>query len=119
MCSIFYKYHPSKIIPLDSTIHEAYILRCLKKSVQSKDACYITSAFHSLCIAIEQSTQQKACSDMLLDKLIPIIQYKCHAKCLHETLEKVNVNLDGDANGATGYSMCLFQSAALESCKIK
>ena len=118
MHPIFKKYNLSEIVPLDSTIHEAYILKCLKKAVQTKDACYITAAFHSLCIAIEQQNHQKATSDMLLDKLIPIIQHKCYGKRLCSALNSVEVNLDGDANGATGYGMCLFHSAALESCKI-
>lgn len=111
MFSIFKHYSSHVIVPLDSTIHEAYIIRCLCKGIQTNDACYITAAFHSLCIAIEQLTQQKATSDILLDKLIPIIQHKCHPKHLQRALHSVSVNLDGDGNGATGYSMCLFQSA--------
>ena len=118
MHSIFKTYTPREIVPLDSTVHESYIIKCLKKSVQTKDACYITSALHSLCIAIERLTQKKATSDMLLDTLIPILQSKCNVQCLRKALQSVQVNLDGDANGATGYSMCLFQSATMEGCKI-
>lgn len=115
MYSIFKKYTPREIVPLDSTIHEAYILRCLKKSVQTRDACYITSAFHSLCIAIERLTHREATTDSLLDKLIPILQSKCHLQRLCKALNRTKTNLDGDANGATGFSMCLFQSAIIQA----
>lgn len=115
---IFKTYSLNKIVPVDSSIQESYIIRCLKNAIQSKDAVYLTSALISLTISLEFAKQHVS-ADVLLDILVPILHTKCNLSTLTTLLERVNCSLQGDANGATGYSLCLFQSASIVACKLQ
>lgn len=111
MSRYFISFSPGQIVPFDSTINEEYIIRCLHRAVKYQDGAYLTSALKSLSVAIQHNLHKEINTDTLLDYLIPILQNKCRQKQLLKALRTVRVDLDGDANGATGFSRCLFHSA--------
>lgn len=101
-----------QIVPFDSTVNEEYIFRCLHRAVKHRDAAYLTSALQSLSVSIQHNLHKETNADTLLDYLVPMLHSKCRRKQLVKALNNVRVDLDCDANGATGFSKCLFQSAA-------
>lgn len=107
----FISFSPSQIVPFDSTINEKYIICCLQRAVKYQDGAYLTSALKSLSVAIQHNLRKEINTDTLLDYLIPMLQNKCRQKQLLKALGTVRIDLDGDANGATGFSRCLFYSA--------
>jgi hypothetical protein len=118
MLHYFISFSPDQIVPLDSTMNEKYVLRCLHRAIIHRDASYLTSALDSLSVAIQMNLQKEVNTDTLLDCLIPILHSKCQQTGLHNALQKVSVHLDGDANGATGFSKCIFESATLARINI-
>lgn len=114
--AIFANFTPRQIVPVDSTINEPYVIRCIYRAVTTRDASFLTSALQSLSVAMKHHRHLETNADTLLDTLIPIIHTKCNPSKLHTALQYVQTNLDGDAIGATGFSMCLFQSATVAQC---
>ena len=111
--AIFADFTPRQIVPIDSTINEAYVIRCIYRTVTTRDASFLTSALQSLSVAMKHHQHLETNTDTLLDTLIPIIHTKCNPSKLHLALRYVQTNLDGDTNGATGFSMCIFRSATM------
>lgn len=112
---VFADFAPRQIVPVDSTINEAYVLRCIYRAVTTKDASFLTSALQSLSMAMthHRHPDTETNADTLLDTLIPIIHTKCNPPKLQSALRYVKTNLDGDEVGASGFSMCIFQSATM------
>lgn len=113
---IFTFFSPCKIVPIDSTLNEVYVLRCLQRSVNKADPSFLTSALQALAFAVQHFYSVKdVTADVLLDTLVPVIHTKCHATKLHRALLRLQESLYDDSNGVTGFSLCIFQSATLTS----
>ena len=110
---VFAHFSHRQIVPIDSTINEEYIIRCIYRAVTTKDASFLTSALQSLSMAMTHHRRPETNADALLDTLIPILHTKCNTPQLQKALRYVQTNLDGDEVGATGFSMCVFQSATM------
>lgn len=116
---IFRTFSKTHIVPVDTTIHEQYLLRCITKAIRTTDAGYLTSALISLTIAHERCGYQQVSTDDLLDALVSVFATKCNMTEVHNLFQNLPFYLDNDENGATGYSLCIFQSAALVAYKMK
>ena len=110
---LFKSFSLREVVPIDSTVHESYILRCLQNAVKTKDASYLNSALMSISISL-QLHNITICTEMLLDVLTDILHSKCNNDVIYSQLQNIDDTLDGDQNGATGFSLCVFQSASLQ-----
>ena len=111
---IFTSFSPRQIVPIDSTLNEVYVLRCLQRSVKQADPAFLTSALHAVAFAVQHYYAVKdVTADVLLDTLVPVIHTKCRPTKLQRALLRLQETIHDDANGVTGFSLCIFHSATL------
>ena len=132
---IFRRFHPRVIVPVDSTISEPFVLRCLKNTVCSPrrkwynpwhstgSPEYLTFALKSLLAAqqCDRTTHNEHAilsnSDTLLDLLIPIIHHKCDVPSLQYKLRhcamkgSCNPSCGTELHGEDKFSLCTVLAA--------
>lgn len=125
------------VVPVDSTVAEAYVLRCLTKALTPPHrAEHLTFALRAIVSAqacsrlLHRSAAPGAASDDLLDMLVPILYYKCRPNVLRKRWDQIggallgtsgateaNVTHGEDAHGEDAFSACTWQAATHAACR--
>ena len=129
---IFRRYSSRVIVPLDSTIAEPLVLRCLAKASklpQVTNTCQDIShasialdtflfATQGTIIAQQQSQltqmpiQNSINDDNLKDTLIPILYYKCNLDALNAMMDRLDKQYYEQSKGESQWGFCVFWTSA-------
>ena len=114
---IFISVASNQVVPVDSTINEPYVIRCIYRALHQRDPTFLISAMQSLAVAMQHNYQRKITEtnlDAQLDLLVPIIHTKCHPDKLRKALQCLYTSIDEEElKGMIGYSMTVFESGTI------
>ena len=116
---IFVDVASNQVVPVDSTINEPYIIRCIYRAMHQQEATFLTSALQSLTFALQHNHHCVGADtnvDTLLEWLVPIIHTKCNPSKLRKALQCLYTSVnENELKGGIGYSMIVFESATMAS----
>lgn len=128
--SIFRRYSSRVIVPVDSTIAEPFVLRCLAKAAKNAKTAtvYRQETDHSIAldpflfatrgtiIAQQHSSlahiQDGINDDDLKDTLIPILYHKCNLDTLNAMMNRLDKLYYEQSEGESQWGFCVFWSSA-------
>jgi len=133
--SIFRRYSSRVIVPVDSTIAEPFVLRCLAKAAKTLTV-YRQETHHSIALdpflfatqgtiiaqqhSRVQSHSQSSLAyiqdglndDDLKDTLIPILYHKCNLDTLNAMMDRLDKLYYEQSEGESQWGFCVFWSSA-------
>lgn len=131
--SIFRRYSPRVIVPVDSTIAEPFVLRCLAKAAtvyrQETDHSIALDPFlfatqgtiiaqqHSRVQSLQRSSplaqiQDGLNDDDLKDTLIPMLYHKCNLDALNAMMDRLDKLYYEQSEGESQWGFCVFWTSA-------
>lgn len=110
--SVFKNHAVDQIVPINSNLHETYVMRSLAKGLHRYDADYIVASLQMLSTALQT---HHGCThvpaDVLLDAFIPMIRRHCRLSYLRKRVEAIaNSGLFTDGS-EQAYACCIVSSA--------
>ena len=120
LSGIFRRFSPRVIVPVDSTIAEPFVLRCLAKACQrqpqhvSMGLDPFLFATHGTIIAQQQQLlrEHPLNDDDLKDTLIPILYHKCNLNALNAVMDRLDEQFYEHSEGESQWGFSVFWSSA-------
>ena len=97
---------PYKIVPIDSSLCEAPLIRTLARGLKNNDPDYLVACLRILVTASTHHTSKVPSTELLLDNLVSLLRRHCHFKRVYKRIHSMKVH----AGSEQDYAYCLFAS---------
>ena len=110
----FHRRTQHHIVPVDSTLHEASVMRTLAQGLRRRDADYLVAALKSLTVALQVHHDVEVVpADALLDALVPMVRRHCRLDAVRARLKEMVESGAVSPGSEQDYACCLVDSAAV------